>query len=78
MSSGGKQPPQSKNEAFAKLERPDTWGRPPHAHWNLRIPQPVLAPIRAGRQTLEVHLFKSESTRYTISKVGYGTNVEPM
>ena len=53
-------------------------GRPTHAHWDLRILQPVIAPIRDGHQTLDVNLVKSSSTRYTISKVGYVTNAEPM
>ena len=53
-------------------------GRPPNAHWNLRILQPVLAPIRSGNQNLELHLVKAYSTRDTISKVGDGTNAEPM
>ena len=53
-------------------------GRTSHDHWDLRILHPVLAPMRAGYQTLEVKFFKSASTRDTISKRGYGTNVEPM
>ena len=53
-------------------------GIPPHAHWSLRIIQPVLAPIQAGHQTLDVHLVKAASTRDTISKVVYVTNAEPM
>ena len=61
--SGGTQPAQSKNEA---------------AHCDLQIIHPVLDPIRAGHQTLEVHILKSESTRDTISKGGYGTNAEHM
>ena len=53
-------------------------GIPPHAHWDLSILQPVLAPIRAENQTLEVHLVKAASTRDTISKGGDVTNAEPM
>ena len=53
-------------------------GRHPHTHWGICILQPVLAPIRAGNQTLEVHLVEAESTRDTISKVLDGTNLEPM
>ena len=40
--------------------------------------QPGIAPIQAGHQTLEVNLVKEASTRDTISKIGYGTNTEPM
>ena len=53
-------------------------GRPPHAHWDLRIIHPLLEHIRAEYQTLEVHLFKADSTRDTISKGGDITNAEPM
>ena len=53
-------------------------GRPPHAHWSLRILHPVLASIRAVHQTLEVNLVKAASTRDNISKRGDGTNAEPM
>ena len=53
-------------------------GIPPHAHWDIRILHPVFFPIRAGHQTLEVHIVKSASTRDTISKVGDGTNAEPL
>ena len=53
-------------------------GRPPHAHWDLRILQPVLSLIKTGHQNLEVNLVKSASTRDTISKGGYGTNAETM
>ena len=49
-------------------------GRPPHAHWDIRILQLVLALIRSVHQTLEVHIVESASTRDTISKVGDGTN----
>ena len=52
--------------------------RPPRDHWYLRILQPVLALIKFGYQTLEVHLVKKASTRDTISKIIYGTNVELM
>ena len=51
---------------------------PPHAHWDIRIIQPVLAPIRSGHQTLEVHLVEAPSTRDTISKGGDLSNAEPM
>ena len=53
-------------------------GRPSHTHWDLRIIQPVFAPIIAVHQTLEVHLFKAASTRDTISKVVDVTNAEHM
>ena len=53
-------------------------GRPPHAHWDLRIIQPVLAPIRAVHQILVVHFVKSASTRDIISKVGDVNNVDPI
>ena len=53
-------------------------GRPPHAHWGIWVLQTVLALIRAGCHTLEVHLVKTASTRDTISKVVDGTNAEPM
>ena len=53
-------------------------GKPPNAHWDLRILQPVLALIRALYQTLEVHIVKAASTRDTISKGGYGTDAENM
>ena len=53
-------------------------GIPPHANWDLRILQPVLAPIQAGHQNMELHLVKAASTRDTISKGGDVTNAEPM
>ena len=53
-------------------------GRPLHTNWSLHILQPVLAPIRYGHQTLEVHLVKSSSTRETISKGVDVPNAEPM
>ena len=53
-------------------------GRLPHSHWALRIIHIVLAPIRAGHQTMEAHIVKSDSTRDTISKGGDGTNAEHM
>ena len=53
-------------------------GRPLHAHWNLWFLQPVLAPIQAGHQTLEVNLFKAASTRDTIPKGGDVTTAEHM
>ena len=53
-------------------------GIPPHDHWDLRILQPVLDPILAGHNTLEVNIFKSASTRDTISKGVDETNAKPM
>ena len=53
-------------------------GRFPHAHWSLRIIQPVISPIQAVHQTLEVHILKSASTRDTISKGGDVNNAEHM
>ena len=52
--------------------------RPPHAHWDIQILQPVLAPIRAGHQTLELYIALEASTRDNISRVVYVTNAEPM
>ena len=52
--------------------------RPQHDHWDLWSLHPVLSPIRAGYQTPEVNLVEAASTRYTISKVGYGIDAEPM
>ena len=49
-----------------------------HAHWGLRVIQPVRAPIQAVYKNLEVNLVKSASTRDTISKGGYRTDAEPM
>ena len=42
---GGTQPSQSKNEDFFKLEQKNYVCIPPHAHWDLQITQPVIAPI---------------------------------
>ena len=53
-------------------------GITPQDHWDLSSLHPVLAPIRAGYQTLEVHVVKPASTRDTISKGGDGNNAEPM
>ena len=51
---------------------------PQRAHCYFCIIQPVLALIRAGCHTLEVHLVKTASTRDTISKEGDGNNAELM
>ena len=61
---------------FCQARATKYMGIPPYAHWALRILHPVLAPISARHQTLEVHLVKSASTRHTISKGGDGTNAE--
>ena len=53
-------------------------GIPPHTHWYLQIIQPVISPMQAGYQTLEVYLVEVASTRDTISKGGDGPNAEPM
>ena len=53
-------------------------GRPPYDHWYICILNPVLAVIRAVHHTLEINLFKTASTRYTISKWVDVTNAEPM
>ena len=53
-------------------------GRTPHAHWDLRSIPPVLVPIHALQNTLEVYLVKSSSTGDTISKGLDGTYAEPM
>ena len=53
-------------------------GRPPHAHWDIRVLQPVLDLIQTGYQNLEVYLVEAESTGGTISKGGYGTDAEPI
>ena len=53
---GGTQPAHSKNEAFFQARASKCMGRPRHAHWDLRLLQPVIPPICDGNQTLEVHL----------------------
>ena len=53
-------------------------GRPPHAHWALRILKPVLSPLRAVYQNLEENLVKATSNIETIRKGGDRTNAEPM
>ena len=53
-------------------------GRPPHAHWDLMIIQPVIDPVLYVHQTLELHLVKENSTKDTILKGGDITNEEPM
>ena len=53
---GGTQPAHSKNEAFFQARASKFMGGPWHAHWDLRLLQPVIPPICDGNQTLEVHL----------------------
>ena len=53
-------------------------GRPPHAHWDICVLQPVLDLIQTGYQNLEVYLVEADSTGGTISKGGYETDAEPM
>ena len=53
-------------------------GRLTHDHWSLRILHSMLAPIRAGHQTLEVNLVKASSNRNTIYREVYGTDAETM
>ena len=45
VTAGGTQLTESKNEAFYKSRSTKYMGRPLHAHWNIWILQPVLAPI---------------------------------
>ena len=78
VSVGGTKPAHSKNKAFFQARETKHIGRCPHAHWYLRILQPVLAPIRYGHQILEANIVKVDSTRENISKGGYGTHAEPM
>ena len=74
----GTQPAQSKNEAFAEIERPNTWG-------DLRM---LIVIFGLYSQFLPLYnldirpwryiFVKLASTRDTISKGGDGNNAEPM
>ena len=63
---------------FCQTKETKYMGRPLHDHWDVRILQPVLSPIQAGYQAMEVNLVKTASTRDTISKGGNVNNAEPM